>query len=69
MNSGTKFCACRQRSVVADQCYGCEPECDGDDFKCPACNGNGTVNPLTAPAGFFCVSTTECPACDGTGEI
>lgn len=35
---------------------------------CPTCHGRGTVNPLTAPEGFFCVSTTDCPACDGSGE-
>ncbi len=34
---------------------------------CPTCNGSGTVNPLTAPAGFFCVSTAECPTCEGSG--
>lgn len=36
--------------------------------ECPTCHGRGTVNPLTAPEGFFCVSTTDCPACDGSGE-
>ncbi len=40
-----------------------------DDFVCPTCKGDGTVNPLTAPAGFFCVGTTDCPTCDGSGEI
>lgn len=40
---------------------------DGDD-ECPTCNGRGTVNPLTAPADFFCVGTTTCPRCDGSGE-
>lgn len=35
---------------------------------CPSCKGRGTVNPLTAPEGFFCVSTTDCPTCDGSGE-
>lgn len=40
-----------------------------DAFKCPTCKGRGTVNPLTAPQGFFCVSTTDCPSCDGTGEF
>lgn len=38
-------------------------------MECPTCGGRGSVNPLTAPAGFFCTSTTDCPACDGTGEM
>jgi len=45
---------------------------EGDDeelTKCPTCKGRGTVNPLTAPHGFFCVSTTDCPTCDGDGVI
>jgi DnaJ-class molecular chaperone len=37
-------------------------------YDCPTCKGKGTVNPLTAPAGFFCAGTTDCPHCDGTGE-
>lgn len=51
-------------------CPGCD-ECEptDDDFKCPTCKGTGTVNPLTAPKGFFCVSSTDCPHCDGLGEI
>jgi DnaJ-class molecular chaperone len=44
-------------------------EDDGEDFKCPTCNGRGTVNPLTVPPGFFCTGITDCPDCDGTGEI
>lgn len=44
-------------------------DAEDDDWpKCPWCNGRGTVNPLTAPKGFFCVSTTECPHCEGTGD-
>lgn len=39
-----------------------------EPIPCPACKGRGTVNPLTAPEGFFCVSTTDCPMCDGTGD-
>jgi DnaJ-class molecular chaperone len=35
---------------------------------CPTCRGGGTVNPLTAPEGFFCTGTTDCPDCEGTGE-
>jgi hypothetical protein len=38
-----------------------------DYFQCPTCHGRGTVNPLTAPADFFCVGTTDCPTCDGSG--
>jgi DnaJ-class molecular chaperone len=41
---------------------------DDEDPPCPVCKGRGTVNPLTAPNGFFCVGTTDCPVCDGTGE-
>ncbi|WP_367575717.1 zinc finger domain-containing protein [Pelagibius litoralis] len=43
-------------------------EDEDEDISCPTCKGSGYVNPLTAPKGFFCVSTTECPHCDGTGE-
>lgn len=42
---------------------------DQMDFTCPTCKGRGTVNPLTAPEGFFCVGTTDCPTCDGQGDI
>lgn len=69
MSDATKYCVCRLRSVPADQCYGCEPEDDDANFKCPVCNGSGSVNPLTAPEGFFCTGTTDCPGCDGSGEI
>lgn len=45
---------------------------DEDDAICSACNGRGTVNPLTPahrlPPDFFCVSTTICPCCDGSGR-
>jgi DnaJ-class molecular chaperone len=53
-----------------DRCNRCaclRCECDGPfgyedtDSICPTCKGRGTINPLTAPKGFFCVSTTECP--------
>lgn len=40
-----------------------------EDEPCPTCHGRRTVNPLTAPPGFFCVSTTDCPTCDGDGII
>lgn len=40
-----------------------------DDDPCPTCKGDGTVNPLTAPADFFCAGTTDCPTCDGTGRM
>lgn len=54
-------------------------EIEGDEYlyedfysepwpDCPTCGGRGVVNPLTAPEGFFCVSTTDCPTCDGSGE-
>jgi DnaJ-class molecular chaperone len=36
--------------------------------SCPQCRGQGTVNPLTAPAWFLCMGTTTCPVCDGTGD-
>jgi DnaJ-class molecular chaperone len=36
--------------------------------RCLICGGEGTVNPLTAPEGFFCAGVADCPACDGTGE-
>lgn len=39
-----------------------------DGWMCPTCRGSGTVNPLTAPKGFFCVATTDCPHCEGSGE-
>lgn len=45
------------------------PAEDDEDLQCHDCKGTGYVNPLTAPKGFFCVSTTECPSCEGTGEI
>jgi DnaJ-class molecular chaperone len=42
---------------------------DDEDWpKCPTCHGRGTINPLTAPPGFFCVSTEECPTCEGSGD-
>ena len=54
-----------------------DPPCDfcGRDpsdchcYDCPTCKGRGTVNPLTAPSGMLCISTTECPTCDGSGEM
>ena len=42
---------------------------DQDLIQCPSCRGTGYVNPLTAPSGFFCATTTQCPTCDGTGEV
>lgn len=61
----------------AGEVWNNDPPCDecGKDIgechclDCPTCKGTGTVNPLTAPADFFCASTTDCPHCDGTGEI
>ena len=45
------------------------PEYPDDEYlRCHVCDGQGTVNPLTAPKGFFCVGTTTCPICEGTGE-
>lgn len=46
-----------------------DDEADDDFDKCGHCNGRGTVNPLTAPAGFFCTTTTDCPTCDGSGRM
>lgn len=34
---------------------------------CPTCLGRGTVNPLTAPPDFLCITTTTCPTCEGAG--
>lgn len=42
---------------------------DDPYVRCPTCKGSGTVNPLTAPSGFFCTGTTDCPTCDGIGEV
>lgn len=39
------------------------------DEPCPTCRGRGTVNPLTCPTDFFCVSTTTCPHCEGSGVL
>lgn len=44
------------------------PNTDYED-NCPTCKGRGTVNPLTAPAGYFCTGMTDCPDCDGSGQI
>ena len=54
---------------------GIECECEaiaysqGMDDQCPTCRGAGTVNPLTAPAGFLAITTTECPMCEGLGYV
>lgn len=45
------------------------PAAGDDSDRCPTCKGTGYVNPLTAPADFFCVGTTDCPHCDGTGRF
>lgn len=45
---------------------GCPGFCEFE--FCRTCKGRGVVNPLTAPAGMFCVGSTSCPDCDGTGE-
>jgi DnaJ-class molecular chaperone len=62
-----KWCRCANESRPASQCYDCGDD-DAGSNECPTCKGRGTVNPLTAPEGFFCVSTIDCPTCDGTGE-
>lgn len=60
-------------------CSDCPAEIEDDDHgdpydasedwpECPTCKGGGTVNPLTAPSWFLCLSATTCPDCDGTGE-
>lgn len=41
----------------------------GDPEPCPTCKGQGTVNPLTAPARMVCMGTALCPDCDGSGEF
>jgi len=48
---------------------GMEPDPEFESIPCPTCKGRGTVNPLTTPSWYFCVSTTTCPACEGTGEF
>jgi DnaJ-class molecular chaperone len=55
-------------SCLKAACPGCEQIDDDPWPDCPTCHGRGTVNPLTAPADFFCVSTTDCPTCDGSGK-
>lgn len=71
-NTGWLDCHCGGDLCLCDNNgeYPC-PHCDGmpDDDECPTCKGKGTVNPLTAPKGFFCAGTTDCPHCDGTGRI
>lgn len=51
----------------------CEEDCSyapfGEDERCPTCKGHGTINPLTAPEGFFCAGLTDCPTCDGIGRF
>lgn len=67
MSDGRIWCDCSKVRVLPCNC-----DCmgGGEEWpECPTCNGRGTVNPLTAPKGFFCVSTTDCPSCDGTGEM
>lgn len=62
------WCECRKAMVPDEECRGCDDFADTEPQPCPICKGRGTVNPLTAPNDFFCVSTTDCPACDGAGE-
>lgn len=45
-----------------------ETEWDDDTPVCQTCKGTGIVNPLTAPAGFFCTTSTTCPHCEGSGD-
>lgn len=53
----------------SDTQHGGEDDLDEDFDQCPTCKGKGTVNPLTAPADFFCVGVADCPHCDGTGRL
>ena len=41
--------------------------CLNCETPCSTCKGSGSINPLTAPPGHFCVSTEECPCCEGAG--
>lgn len=66
---GGDLCVCANNGE-----YPC-PYCDGvpegdDDLDdiCLTCQGKGTVNPLTAPKGFFCAGVADCPDCDGSGR-
>jgi DnaJ-class molecular chaperone len=45
------------------------PEPDEEELPCSCCGGTGTVNPLTAPPGFFCAGVEDCPLCDGAGNV
>ncbi len=84
-NTGEIDCYCGgDLCVCGAQVEPC-PKCDGgdfilgdyddpeeiwdDDFDCGTCRGTGFVNPLTAPADFFCTGTTDCPSCDGSGRM
>lgn len=52
------------------------PVCKGEGWldpeeiggECSTCRGTGVINPLTAPDGFLCFSSTTCPHCEGTGR-
>lgn len=83
-NTGEVDCHCGGDLCVCGAGIEPCPKCDGGDMisdefddsdedddwdVCPYCRGKGTVNPLTAPEGFFCTGTTDCPACDGAGYI
>lgn len=63
---------CEERVDDEHECPACDPAGYIDESEewpaCPTCQGSGMVNPLTAPEGFLCLSTTECPSCEGSGD-
>lgn len=71
VDGGCADCPATLREISSDDPLYEFYDGDDDDYEmlpCPTCRGDGTVNPLTAPAGYVCFVTTECPTCDGTGE-
>lgn len=60
----------RSKLTPAPYCRQCDRSADDfcPDCDCTTCRGTGQVNPLTAPEGMLCLSSTDCPHCDGTGD-